>query len=267
MLRRVRFLSSLVVLIVMGVFLLNGCGGARKYEELPMDASWAKIKNYYDRGKYLEAIDRLEVFLINYSGSALADSAQYLLAESHFNVKEYLISASEYEKLTQQYPQSPLAAEAEYKRGVSYIKLAPKYSLEQTATEKAIETLQLFIEDYPDSPLVKDAEAEIAKAREKLAHKQYSNAQLYYRMGEYRSARIYYDLVIENYYDTKYAQEAQYYKAMSFEKNKDWQNAIREYQLFLQKYPKSEYETNALEGLNRAREYQMEADKAAQERG
>ncbi|MFH0882720.1 MAG: outer membrane protein assembly factor BamD [bacterium] len=265
--RRVRFLSTVIVLVSFVALLVAGCGGARRYEDLPMDASWAKIKNFYDRGKYLEAIDRLEVFLINYSGSALADSAQYLLAESHFNIKEYIISASEYDKLTQQYPQSPLAADAEYKHGVSYMRLAPKYSLEQIYAEKAIETLQLFIEDYPDSPLVKDAEAQITEARKKLAHKQYANGQLYYRMGEYPSARIYYDLVIENYYDTRYAEDAQYYKAVSFEKSKDWQNAIREYQLFLQKFPESELGTNALEGLNRARNYQMEEEKTARERG
>ncbi len=265
--RGFRYLAGVLVLITTATLFFSGCGGARRYEELPMDASWARIRNYYDREKYLNAIDRLEVFLINYSGSALADSAQFLLAECHFNIKEYIISSSEYEKLTQQYPQSNLAAEAEYKRGVSYFRLAPKYALDQTYTNKAIETLQLFIEDYPDSPLVSSAEQLIARARNKLARKQYASGRLYHRMGEYASARIYYDLVLENYYDTKYAPDAQFYKAVTFEKSKDWQNAIREYQLFLQKYPGNDMETRALEGLNRARNRKMEEEELARESG
>lgn len=251
-----RYQAVLSTLLLFGLLLMLGvgCSGGRKYEDLPMDAAWAKIMNYFDRGRYLDSIDYLELFLINYSGSALADSAQFMLAESHFKLKEYLIAASEYQKLMVQYPQSTLAEEGEYKMGLSYYKLAPKPALDQTYTEQAIETFQLFIEDYPESPLVSDATGMIEKARNKLAKKEYDSARLYHRMGESSSAQLYYDLVIENYYDTPYAALAQYHKASLYEKNKDWRDAIREYSNFLQKYPDHEYEARVLDNLNYARE-------------
>jgi outer membrane protein assembly factor BamD len=247
-------LLAIVVMLAMVLGSLSGCGRGRAYEDLPMDAAWAKIMDYYERERYLDAIDYLELFLINYSGSALADSAQFLLAESHFSLKEYLISASEYQKVVTQYPQSNLAAEAEFMMGESYFLLAPKYSLDQTYTESAIEAFQLFIEDFPDSELVEKATKRIEEARDKLAHKQYANGRLYHRMGELPSARLYYNLVIENYYDTRYAGLAQYYKATSYEKSKQWRDAVREYSNFLQKFPEHEFAQRALDDLNYARE-------------
>jgi len=254
------------LLILVALLITAGCGSGRRYEDLPMDAAWQKIMKDFNKEKYLDAIDRLEMFLINYSGSALADSAQYILAESHFNIKEYIVSSVEYQKVVVQYPQSLLSEEAEYKMGLSYFKLAPKYSLAQSYSESAIATLQLFIEDYPESAYRADAEKMIKESRAKLARKEFMNGRLYQKMGELKSARIYYDLVLENYYDTIYAPDAQYYKALSFEKAKSWRDAIREYQNYLQKYPDHDYETFALEAINRARMH-LEEEQLLQQQG
>lgn len=244
---------SLILLFAM-VATQWGCSRARKYEDVPMDVSWQRIMEKYDRGRYLDAADRLELFLINYAGSALADSAQYMLGECHFNMKEYIISANEYQKVFLQYPQSSLAPDAEYKMGLSYFKLSPKYSLDQEYTQKAIDTFQLFIEDYPNASLVDDATKRIGELREKLAHKEFFNGLLYQKMKEYPSARIYFDLVLNDYYDTPYAARAQYYKAKSFEREQEWEKAIEAYTAFLNKFGDNELAPEALRSLNHSRD-------------
>lgn len=145
-------------------------------------------QTFISEKRYLDAVEKLELFLINYAGSSVADSAQFLLAESHFGMKEYIIAASEYEKTVLQYPQSTVAPEAEYKLGLSFYKLSPKYSLDQEYTNKAIGAFQLFIEDYPYSERVKDAQEMISTCRHKLARKEYENGRLYSKMKEYAAS-------------------------------------------------------------------------------
>jgi len=230
-----------------------------------MEASWEKIKNYFERERYLDSSEHLEIFLINYAGSTLSDSAQYLLAESHYFMKEYIISASEYEKLMVQYPRSPLVAQSEYKLGLSYYELSPSYHKEQQYSTKAIEMFQLFVEDFPSSSLVPEAEERIQELRTKLAKKEFQAGKLYHRMTEYEAARMYYQSVLDDYYDTEYAEDAQLLKADSWADQKEWMEAQAAYQAFLIRYPESEkadYVTEQIEIVKNR--HQVELERAAE---
>ncbi len=251
---RLRGLTTIAVMALMIFLLAVGCGKGRRYEGLSADAAWAKIVKYFNKGRYLDTVEHLEVFLINHAGSAMADSAQYLLAESHFLMKEYIISASEFEKLYGQYPQSPLAITGGYKTGLSYYKLSPRWNLDQNFTLKAIDAFQNFIEDFPESDQGEAATKMIEVCRDKLARKEYEGGRLYHKMKEPASARIYYDSVLNNYYDTRYAPLAQYYKAGSYELSKDWQSAMEGYSIFLEKFDDHEWAVKALRNLNKARD-------------
>ncbi len=246
---RMRLASFL--LFAMLLTMLSGCAGRRKWVDQPADVAWEKIQNYYGRKKYLDAVEHLEIFLINHAGTAKADSAQFILAESHFKMKEYIIAAAEYEKLVSQYPQSPLVEEASYKMGLSFYKLSPKYSLDQSYTHRAFDSFQLFLEEFPASEYKSDALDMIDEIRDKLAKKVFENGRLYQKVKEYDAARIYYDEVLNNYYDTEYAPKALFEKGMTYEAVADTQGAIDQYATFLSKYSEDALEPRARNGLNR----------------
>ncbi|MCB2198266.1 outer membrane protein assembly factor BamD [bacterium] len=259
--------AVLILVLVAALAALAGCSRGRRYEDVPMDAAWAKIMDKFNDGKYLDAADRLEIFLINHAGSSLSDSAQFILGECHFEMKEYIIAASEYQQLFVQYPQSTLAPEAEFKMAVSFRKLSPKYSLDQEFTQKAIDTFQLFIEDFPNSPLVGEATESIQELREKLAHKEFFNGLLYLKMDEYSSARIYFDLVLNNYYDTSYAPKAQYNVGVSYQDQKEWQEAMAAYTTFLDKFGEHDLAELALSRMNDCRERLATTDRRERAKG
>ncbi len=240
-----------ILILIFSVVLISGCGGGRKWEDVSADVAWAKILKKYEKKRYLDAVERLEIFLINHSGSPMMDSAQFLLAESHYKMKEYLISASEYEKLVLQFPQSPLVEQSEYNLGMSYYKMSPKYSLDQVYSERAIDAFQIFIEDFPNSKNSGDAMEMIGICRGKLARKEYESGRLYHKVKEYPSARIYYGIILDNYYDTEYAPKALFYRAETWQSDKDWVEAINDYSSFLDKYEDHEWSGKALKALNR----------------
>jgi len=68
--------------------------------------------------------------------------------------------------------------------------------------------LQEFIEDFPGSNHVPDAEKYISKIRNDLARKEYETGRLYLKLEEYDSAIIYFNSLLDEYYDTDFADEA-----------------------------------------------------------
>ena len=99
---------------------------------------------------------------------------------------------------------SPYVERARYRICESYVTLSPKYFRDQTYSEKAIEKLQEFIDDYPNSDNREEAQKNIKILRNKLSRKIYDTGILYIKMEEYKSALIAFKQVADLYYDTDY---------------------------------------------------------------
>jgi outer membrane protein assembly factor BamD len=179
----------------------------------------------------------------------VADSAQYFLACSHFYMDEYIISAAEFEKLINNMAQSPLVPDAQYMLAESYYQMSPRPALDQEYTLKALREFQSFVEENPLHKNREDAEKKIVELRGKLAQKQWLNAELYRHMQEYNSSLIYYDVIIEKYYDTDFAEKAQYGKAVVYKDMKDFPKAKEQLLLFKEKFPNSELKDSAEKNL------------------
>ena len=82
------------------------------------------------------------------------------------------------------------------------------YQRDQKQTNRALEQLQMFIEDFPESKMVQSAEESISQLRIKLAKKDYEVGRLYLKLEEYESALIYFRSVLNKYYDTIFADKA-----------------------------------------------------------
>ncbi len=228
-----------ILLLFIAALIMN-CAGTHPKPDWTAEQYFHYAKKLFDDEDYYEAADQFTVVTLRYPASAIADSAQYYLAESHFKMKEYLIAAAEFEKLVNNMPHSKLVPLAEYKLALSYYKLSPRPELDQEYTHKAIRQFQLFLEENPTSPLKDDAMKKIAELRNKLAQKDYKNADIYRKMHEYKAAIIYYDLVLQNYYDTDWADDAEFGKIETYLEMDDYASARKEIEKFKQQFPNSD---------------------------
>lgn len=69
--------------------------------------------------------------------------------------------------------------------GYCYYLDSPDARLDQSSTIKAVAAFQEFVDVYPDSELVKDANKLLDELNNKLAYKAYLSAKLYYNLGNY----------------------------------------------------------------------------------
>jgi outer membrane protein assembly factor BamD len=247
--RAIAIQCIIFLMIAALILLFLGCSKARKGEMLTATESLHHAIALYEKESYLDAEEEFSAITLNYPGSVVVDSAEFYLGETHFALKEYILAASSYERVITQYPRSQLVPMSQYKIGECYYLISPAYSLDQEYTRKAITEFQKFLEDFPDNEMAPQAEKYLFLCREKIAEKSYKAGILYMRISEYPSAILYFNDVLDNYYDTKYAPLALYYKGVALEKNKQFQDAKEAFILFLAKYPHHHFYDRAGEQL------------------
>ena len=245
MLKKVSVLLPLILIIA-------GCGGRSPEPDWTAEEYYQYAKEKYDDENYFDAVNDFTVVILRYPGSTVADSSQYFLGMCHYNLEEYIISASEFSKLINTMSRSPLVPDAQFMLAESYYEMSPRPPLDQEYSLKALREYQMFLEDYPTHSRREEAERKMFEIREKLAEKQWQNAELYRKMREFRSSIIYYDLVLEKYYDTDYADDALYGKALVYMDLEEYDNAKEQLLLFKEKFPDSEYMPSVDRMLNNA---------------
>lgn len=142
-------------------------------------------------------------------------------------------------------PSSPYVARARFQRATCFFELSPKSHLDQDYSKKAIDEYQAFIEYHPTDTLVSVAEKRISELDTKLAKKDYENGITYMYMEYYKAATFYFDLVLEKYHDTQYAEPALFKKAEALTNRKKYSDAKEAIDRFLQKYPFSKMKSDA----------------------
>ncbi|NQU05677.1 MAG: outer membrane protein assembly factor BamD [Calditrichaeota bacterium] len=245
-----KYLFPLLMMVLVSGLVLNGCSKHPPLEEMDDETAFRYLNEKYEAGKYVDASEGFDFFTLNFSGSAYVDSAQYLLGMCHYKLKEYLLAADSFEELYRRFPRSKLVPDAMYMVGESYYKLSPKYQLDQSYTDKAIDNLQGFIDYYPEyTERVQKAQGLIDLCREKLAHKEYANGIIYLKMKDYTSAVIYFRLVIDMYYDTEWASLSVYQLGVSYMRDKQLEEAESTFRIFIAKYPEHHWLSKAQAAL------------------
>jgi outer membrane protein assembly factor BamD len=82
------------------------------------------------------------------------------------------------------YPRSDKAIEASFLGAKSYYQLSPTYSLDQTDTDKALTKLQAFINAYPESEYLAEANTMARELTTKKEKKTFEIAKQYTRLGK-----------------------------------------------------------------------------------
>ena len=166
----------------------------------------------YDAGKYSKAIRLFEQIAPAYRGKPQAEKLFYMFAQSYYKTNQYYLAGYQFESFVSGYPKSEKLQEAAFFGAKSYSKLSPVYSLDQTDTTKAIDKLQAFIDSYPNSEYLAEANEAVRVLSEKIEKKVFENAKGYNTISDFKSALVALDNFIADYPGTKYKEDALFYK-------------------------------------------------------
>jgi outer membrane protein assembly factor BamD len=176
-----------------------------------IDVRFAEGKTAYEKEDWLEAIHIFDEIRLQAPTSDFAVNATFLEGMARYNSGTYISAAVDFRSVRRNYPSSPLAARSQFMVGESYYMLSPRPELDQTYSQYAINEYQTFMRDYSDTykPLVDSAQMRITEIRNKMAKKILLSAELYLKLSSRNSAITFFNRVVDSYYDTPAAIEAQ----------------------------------------------------------
>ncbi len=224
---------ALLAISAIALTIVVGCGGDASLSQLTKEDLFSLGKQKLEARKHLAAIQAFQTLVYTYPGDPIVDTAQYYLALSYYSNKDYALAEAEFNRLVVNYPASPFATQAQFMRAVSAFESTPKhYGLDQTEVETSIKLFEDFIIDHPESEMVVDANKYLAAARGRLAKKAYMSGLTYSRMGASRSAKVYYQKVIDDYTASEFAPLASYNYACEEMKLRNYDEARRRFDNF-----------------------------------
>lgn len=247
---------SFILLITIA---FTGCKS--KFEKLrtstDIGKKYQEAIRLYNKKDYTKALTLFDDLVQRYRGRQEAEDLYYYFAYTNYRLKDFLSARYHFKVFADTYPNSPKAEECRFLAAYCFYLDSPNATLDQDNTYKAIEALQLFINIYPKSDRVAEASKLILDLRDKLEVKSYQNAKLFLIIGDYQAAVIAFRNSAKDFPDTKYAEEmefltieAQYlYAKNSLETKQEarYNEAIEEYNRFIEKYPTSTYAKRAEE--------------------
>ena len=232
-------MKRLFVLFILGITII-GCSGSKDTTIMSPKEHFNYALGYYTDEDYQTALNEFQSILLQYPGTAVNDDAQYYLGMTYFKREQYLLAAYEFSKLIKNIPASPFVPMAQFQLAESYYRLSPFPALEQSYTKKAIEEFQAFIDFFPMSDKVEEAEKKINELNAKLAEKKYNNAVIYEKMAYYSAALKYFGEVADVYHDTKYGPLALHKKIDLLMLKDRMDEARTNIAIFLNRYPNHE---------------------------
>jgi len=195
------------------VILFSSCGEYNKVLNKGKNADRYKMAaELYEKGDYKKAIPLFEKLVGPYAGKPQMERIQYMTADSYYKTEDYALSSYYFSKFITNYSESSKVEEAAFLAAKSYYLASPKYSLDQQDTEKALAAFQSYIDTYPNSELISEANVIYKDLVTRLEKKDFEVAKQYYHIEKYNAAITAFDSFNEEHLGSVFKEDALYYK-------------------------------------------------------
>ena len=197
------------LLIICISIILSGCGISNPFDDnIPYKTRFDDGLAFFEEKKYVKASQQFNIIVERASHTDLGDDALFFLAESYFLNEDYDLALIEFEKLVSRMGFSPYIEKSRWRICETLMLLSPNFYHDQDSSIKAITQIQEFLDDFPNSEYSKDADKLINELRTRLAEKNMETGKLYIKLKAYDSAMTSYEIVVNEYYDTKFFNDA-----------------------------------------------------------
>ncbi|WP_075603057.1 outer membrane protein assembly factor BamD [Saccharicrinis aurantiacus] len=253
-------MKKFIVLLVLPLFF--SCSQYQKLlKSTDYELKYTKSMEYYESEDFMRAATLMSELQGVFRGTDKAEILNYTYANCLIGLKDYMLAGHYFRQFVKTFPTSEYAEECQYMSGYCYYMLSPKPRLDQTDTRNAINEFQLFVNIYPNSTRVPEANKLMDELRDKLVYKSYLSAKLYFDLGNYMGNNYLSSVIaaqnsLKEFPDTKYREElsflileAKYIQAVkSVDKKKEerMRDAVDEYYSFVNEFPESDYMKKAV---------------------
>ncbi|MDO7853033.1 outer membrane protein assembly factor BamD [Hymenobacter convexus] len=245
-------ISRLTVLfLLVSTLLLGSCasGYQKLLKSTDVNKKYEAAVQYYDKGDYFRAGTLLEDLIPLLKGRPEAEKAQFYFANTNYKQRNYVLSAFYFKQFIDTYPNSDYTEEATFLNAKSLFLDSPGYELDQTNTVSALESIQDFLNRYPESKFKAETDNMAQELQKKLENKAFESARLYYQLRYNQAAVVALTNFQLQYPASAYAEQAAFLRvsaqyawakeSIETKQRERYLEAVSFYQQFIDAYPKS----------------------------
>ena len=238
--------------------LLAGCSDfqkALKSEDVSIKSDLANT--LYEQGKFRKASQLYAQLKETYRGKPQAERIVFFYANTLLNTKNYILAAYEFETFVKAYPNSQKADEAYFLMAYAHYKTSPNFSLDQKDTFEALDKIQEFIDRYPSSERMAEANEMAQELRIKTEKKGFETAKQYNTIRDYKASITALDNFIADNPGTSFREAALFVQfsaattlainSVEYKKENRLADAKSKFQNFKRLYPNSTHMEDAAE--------------------
>ncbi len=244
---------SLGIFIAILVFMATSC--MSEFEKIrrgnDYELKYQKALEAYEQEDWYKAQVLLEQITGVFRGSDKLEKIYFYYAYTHYHLGKFILAAHYFKNFANTFPNSEFAEEARFMNAYSNYELSPNYRLDQGNTDEAIQAFQIFVNTHPKSDRVAEANQLMDRLRFRQEEKAFAEADLYYKLSDYKAANHTYKNVIKEFPDAGDVERARFmivkssYKlaqnSIDLVKEERFDEAIEAYKEFKDRHPSSEY--------------------------
>jgi outer membrane protein assembly factor BamD len=240
--------GQVICALTLGTALLAGCLGKKNAAPAvgtsaePDKVLYEKATNDLKHGRYTTGRLALETLINTYPDSEYLAKAKLSIGDSYYKeggtagLKQAIV---EYQDFRTFFPFLDEAAYAQMQIALAHYRQMEKPDRDRTEAVQAEAEFQTFLEKYPNSPLLPQAEQDLRNVQEVLAEGNFRVADFYYLRGAYRAAGARLMELTDRYPLYSQADQANWMLGQIWEKSEHNDLAAKYYARIVKDYPLS----------------------------
>src|SRR6201988_3162355 len=149
---------------------------------------YTKAIEYYNKTNYTSAQTLFEELIPVFKGTDRAEQVYFYYTYCHYYLTDYALAGFHFRTFARTFPNSTHAEECSFMNAYCYYLSSPKYSLDQSDTKNAIQEIQNFLNEFPESKRVDTCNILMDKLRFKLEKKSYEITKGYFFRDDWKAA-------------------------------------------------------------------------------
>jgi outer membrane protein assembly factor BamD len=202
------FLSACLITLM----LFSGCAwfGKSKNEKQAFELIQDGVE-YYDSGRYKQALANFEQLKNWYPFSKYAILAELKIADAHYHLNQYPEAIVAYEEFERLHPRNEAIPYVVYQIGMCHFEQMDAIDRDQTPALKALEVFRRLVQQFPDDPHAQLARSHIVVCMQSITGHELYVGRFYFKAKNYKAAMQRFLTVV-----TQYPDVGGHYEALSY---------------------------------------------------
>lgn len=195
------------------LFLTIACSSKKKEDKLaniPPEKLYSEGITKMKQNSYTEAIEYLDRISQEYPYSPLAGKAQLMESYAYYKMSKFEMAIASLQDYIALYPGEKEVEYAYYLKALCYYDQISNSKLDQSITEDALDAINELINRFPESEYAKDARLKRNLVLDHLAGKEMEVGRFYLKKEDVISAINRFQVVVKEYQTTSQIEEALY---------------------------------------------------------